>query len=73
MMAKRKNESLGMTVARGLSTLAYGKRFDLHEASDVQATFAALVRAVETVNALEKRVQALEREKSARPRLKEVA
>jgi hypothetical protein len=45
-------------------------RFNLNEASDVQATFAALVRAVEAVSDLEKRVQALEREKSGRPKLK---
>ena len=68
---KRKDDdSLGMTVARGLSTLALSKRFSLAEGGDVQATFAALVRTVELVNDLEKRVEALEREKSARPKLK---
>ena len=73
-MAKRKikdTDDLGMIVARGLSTLAYGKRFGLNEAHDVQETFAAIVRAVDLANDLEKRVQTLEREtKTTRPKLK---
>jgi hypothetical protein len=41
-----------MMIARGLSTLAHGRRFSLSEADDVQQTFAALVRAVELVDEL---------------------
>lgn len=60
-MAKRKEkDGIGRTVALGLCTLAYGMRFNLAEADDVQKTFAALVRAVEKVEQLEQRVAELE-------------
>jgi hypothetical protein len=73
-MAKRRTkdeDSIGMQVARGLSTLAVGMKFNLAEAGDVQSAFAEIVRVIELGNELEQRVAALEREKAAtRPKLR---
>ncbi len=74
-MAKKRDEedSIGMQVSLGLSTLAAGMRFNLAEAGNVQTALVEIVRAIELVSELEKRVAALERQKAAAPKLKAVA
>jgi hypothetical protein len=73
-MTKQKNkhdDDAAMRVARGLATLAIGMRFNLNEADDVQAAFAAIVSAVMRTAELERRLSELEREtKTVPPKLK---
>ena len=69
-MAKKRNDEPGMTVARGLSTLALGKRFSLAEGGDVRETFALIVAAVQASGDHERRIKALEAEIARLSRLR---
>ena len=72
-MAKRRNDEPGMTVAKGLATLALGRRFSLAEGGDVRETFAEIVKVVQASRDHEQRIKALEAELATLKRLRSIA